>query len=334
MRARLTLTIGLVAVGTFMVQTAGAAERLRAGIIGLDTSHSPAFTKILKAAPQGSELASVEIVAAYPGGSADIPSSQSRVAGYVAEMRKLGVEIVDSVDKVLARSDVVLVESVDGRPHLDQAGAAIRAGKPVFVDKPVADNLAHAVAIYRLAAERKVPIFSSSALRFQKGIHSMRTDKRVGGVVGCQSYSPCEFEEHHVDLSWYGIHGVENLFTIMGPGCVSVARAHTAGTDLAVGVWKDGRIGTFRGIREGVGGHGATVFGRRGIVQSGGFDSYEPLVLEIVRFFHTGKPPVSAEETLEIYTFMEAADESRRQGGRPVKLADVLSRAQQAAAAK
>ena len=323
----------LLALGFCM--SANAADRkLRAGIIGLDTSHSPAFTKILKQAPQGSELASVEIVAAYPGGSADIPSSRDRVAGYVAAMRKLGVEIVGSVDEVLARSDVVFVESVDGRPHLEQAGAAIRAGKPVFVDKPVADSLAHVVALYRLAAERKVPIFSSSALRFQKGIHSMRTDKRVGGVVGCQSYSPCELEEHHVDLYWYGIHGVENLFTIMGSGCESVSRTHTKETDVAVGVWKDKRIGTFRGIREGSGGHGATVFGRRGIVQSGGFDSYEPLVLEIVRFFHTGKPPVSAEETIEIYTFMEAADESRRQGGCPVKLADVLSRAQQAAAAK
>ena len=58
-----------------------------------------------------------------------------------------------------------------------------------------------------------------------------------------------------------------------------------------------------------------------------GFGGYLPLVVEIAKFFKTGKPPVAAEETLEIYTFMEAADESKRQGGKSVKLADVLAAA-------
>ena len=49
---------------------------------------------------------------------------------------------------------------------------------------------------------------------------------------------------------------------------------------------------------------------------SGGYGGYEPLVVEIAKFFKTGKPPVSAEETLEIFAFMEAADESKRKGGR------------------
>jgi len=310
------------------VSAAGAADRpLRAGIIGLDTSHSVKFTEILNAAPAGSELATLKIVAAFPAGSPDIADSRDRVGTYTAQMHKLGVEIVDSVDSLIAKSDVVLVESLDGRPHLAQAGAAIRAGKKVFVDKPVAGSLSDAVALYRLAEEHNVPCFSSSALRFQKGIHSFRTDSRVGKVLGCQSHSPCELEAHHPDLFWYGIHGVETLFTIMGTGCTSAARTHTPGADVVVGVWKDGRIGTFRGIRAGHADHGATVYGARGIAQSGGFESYEPLVHEIVRFFHTGKPPVSAQETLEIYAFMEAADESKREGGRPVSLDSVLERA-------
>jgi hypothetical protein len=94
-----------------------------------------------------------------------------------------------------------------------------------------------------------------------------------------------------------------------------------------VGVWKGGRIGTFRGIRAGHADYGATVFGSKGIVPSGGYGGYEPLVVEIVRFFKTGQPPVSADETIEMFAFMEAADESKRQGGKPVSLESVLTRA-------
>ena len=138
-------------------------------------------------------------------------------------------------------------------------------------------------------------------------------------------------EEHHPDLFWYGIHGVETLFTIMGPGCESVSRTQTPDGELAVGVWKGGRVGTFRGIRAGKSDYGALVFGSKAIMPSGGYAGYQPLVVEIAKFLQTGKPPVSAEETLEIYAFMEAADESKRQGGAPVKLASVMEKAQAAA---
>ena len=104
-------------------------------------------------------------------------------------------------------------------------------------------------------------------------------------------------------------------------------KVQTEGTDMAVGVWQDGRIGTFRGIRNGQRGYGSTVFGTKGIVPGGGFDGYEPLIVEIVRFFKTGKPPVTAEETLEIFAFMEAADESKRRGGSPVTLDSVMKQA-------
>ena len=134
-------------------------------------------------------------------------------------------------------------------------------------------------------------------------------------------------EPHHPDFFWYGIHGVEPLFTIMGTGCESVTRVHADGTDMTVGVWKGGKIGTFRGIREGQRGYGSTVFGTKGIVPGGGFEGYEPLIVEIVKFFKTGKAPVSPEETLEIFAFMEAADESKRQGGRPVTLKSVMDKA-------
>jgi hypothetical protein len=158
-------------------------------------------------------------------------------------------------------------------------------------------------------------------------VASLRKDPKLGDVVGCATFGPCEIEEHHPDLFWYGVHGVEALFTIMGTGCESVSRTHTAGTDLVVGVWKGGRIGSFRGNRKSPYKFGGTVFGSKGIAPVGDYGGYEPLVVEIVKFFKTGKPPVSAEETIEIFAFMEAADESKRQGGKPVTIESVIAQA-------
>jgi hypothetical protein len=312
-----------------------AGTPLRAGIIGLDTSHVTAFTQVLNDPQSRGALAGIRVVAGYPGGSPDIASSRDRVAAYTKELHeKHGVEIVDSIDELLKRVDVVLLESVDGRPHLAQARAVFQARKPVFIDKPVAGTLADAIAIYELARESGTPCFSSSSLRFSPGIAGMKSNPKVGDVIGCDAYGPCHLEEHHPDLFWYGVHGVETLYTIMGTGCQSVTRVQTEGTDLVAGVWKGGRVGTFRGLRQGASDYGATVFGSRGIAPSGGYAGYEPLVVEICKFFRTGKPPVSAEETIEIFAFMEAADESKRQGGKPVTIETVMARAKAELAAR
>jgi predicted dehydrogenase len=304
---------------------------MRAGIIGLDTSHVVAFTKVLNNPNSRNDFAGVRVVAAFPGGSPDIASSRDRVGGYTKQLRdEFKVEIVGSIDDLVAKVDVVLLESVDGRPHLKQVIPVLKAGKTVFIDKPIAGSLADALLIFALAKKYKTPVFSSSSLRYYPGIAGAKKNAKTGEVVGCLTYGPCSLEEHHPDLFWYGIHGVESLFTIMGTGCRTVSRASTPDTDVVTGIWADGRIGTFRGIRRGAAGYDALVFGSKGIALAGGNGGYEPLVKEIVRFFKTGHAPVSAEETIEIYAFMEAADESKRQGGRPVTIESVLQKARAA----
>ena len=303
---------------------------IHVGMIGLDTSHCLAFTKLLNDDNAPPELANCRVICAYPKGSPDIESSTSRVPGYTEEMKKLGVEIVPSIAALIEQVDCVLLETNDGRPHLEQVKPVIEAGKSVFIDKPLAGSLADCLAIYALAEEHQVPVFSSSSLRFSAGVQAVRSGA-AGDVLGCEAYSPCALEATHPDLFWYGIHGVELLYTAMGPGCVSVTRSSTPGTDVAVGTWSDGRIGTFRGIRNGKSGYGGTVFGSKAIQPLGGYDGYRPLVVEIVKFFRTGESPIPAEETLELYAFMEAADESKRQEGRPVAIADVMSRAKKEA---
>jgi predicted dehydrogenase len=292
-----------------------------------------AFTSLLNKPKSG--RVEVRVVVGYPGGSSDLPASSDRVAKFTKQLKdQYGVEIVDSIDALLKKVDVVLLESVDGRKHLEQLKPVLLAGKPVFIDKPVAGSLAEALLIFELAKKYKVPCFSASALRFTPAVASLKKNPKVGEVLGCFTYGPCELEQHHPDLFWYGVHGVESLFTVMGTGCQKVSRVHTKDTDVVTGVWKDGRVGTFRGNRKGKYDYGTTVFGSKGTLTTTGFGGYDPLVRELVTFFQTGHPPVAAEETIEMFAFMEAADESKRRGGVTVDLAVVLEKARKVASEK
>lgn len=321
--------LAVLSVISLLACSAAAAEPkvLRAGMIGLDTSHCPAFVKALNDPKATGDMAGVKVVAAFPGGTRDNPSSWDRVPKFTEQIRAMGVEIVPSIDALLKKVDVVLLESVDGRPHLEQARPVIAAGKPLFIDKPCAASLADVIEIFRLAKERNVPVFSSSSLRFgpdfQKTIH----DKKLGSIRGCDVYSPCSLEEHHPDLFWYGIHGVEMLFTVMGRGCKQVSRVHTEGTDVVVGVWADGRVGIYRGIRDGQRGYGATIHGAKLIANVNKYEGSTGLTQEMCKFFKTGKPPVCAEDTIEMFAFMEAADQSKRQAGAAVSIESVMAKA-------
>ncbi len=329
---RITILCGILAGVPAWAQEQDSPAPVRVGIIGLD-AHAVPWTTIISDPKSPPPIHDMKVVAAVAAFSPDIPFSADNIQQNTAAMRDMGVEIVESVEQLLPKVDAVLLLSIDGRPHLAQLKPVFAARKPVFVDKPVAASLEDVVRIFELARTSGTPCFSSSSLRFSPGIAGMPNDPRVGKVLGCDAYSSnAPLEPSHPDLFYYGIHGSELLFTIMGPGCQSVTRVKAPAADLAAGVWQDGRLGTYRGILQGRVGFGATVFGEQGIAPSGDFDGYEHLLIEIVRFFRSGQPPVSAEQTLEIYAFMQAADESKRQGGVPVSLESVLEKARQATA--
>jgi len=298
----------------------------KVGIIGLDTSHSIAFTRAFNDPPPGLDFDGYKVVAAYPHGSRDIESSYSRIPQYTEEVRKYGVEIIDTLEKLIDKSDVIMLETNDGRLHLEQALPVIKAGKKMFIDKPITASLADAMIIFNTAAGYNVPVFSTSSLRYTEGLKEI-AEGAVGSVIGAYTYSPATLEKSHPDLFWYGIHGVELLFTIMGTGCKKVVRTFTEDADVVTGTWEDGRIGTFRGIRKGSNGYGGCVFGENEIRVLEKYTGYNPLLLEIVKFFKTGIPPVKPEETLEILAFMEAADESKKKKGAMADISKVMEKA-------
>jgi predicted dehydrogenase len=317
----------------------GPVPTIRVGIIGLDTSHAVAFTQTLNVGPKNpadaSKVAGVRVVAAYAQGSRDIESSTRRVPEYTQKVRAMGVDIVDSIEELVSRVDAVLLESNDGRVHLEQLGPVLRARKPVFVDKPIAGSLADTLRLLDAAKQAGVPLFCSSSLRFSAATQAVRGGS-IGRVRSAETFSPASLEPSHPDLYWYGVHGCESLFTVLGTGCQRVRRTVTAdGLIEVVGTWSDDRTGIFRQENgKDRKGYGGTAVGEKGSAAVGSYDGYDVLLFAIVDLFRTGRVPVPPEETLELYAFMEAADESKRRGGAEVSLGEVLARARSEIAAR
>ena len=295
------------------------AADLRLGVVGTDTSHVTAFAKILNDPTSPDYLPGARIVAAYKGGSKDIEESATRIDKFTEELRtKWKIDFYSDIGTLCKKVDGVLLTSVDGRVHLEQLKPIFAAHKPVFIDKPLAASLADAGEIAKLAKEANVPWFSASSLRYGE----LGTTMKFIDALGVTTWGPGPVESHHqLEYSWYAIHPIELLYTLMGPGCEQVSVTAGKDEDVLVGRWKDGRIGTVRTLRP-YGTYGANVFRPKGVTQSKTKtqEGYRPLLVEIVKFFETGQTPVPHQETLEIFAFMDAAQRSKAAGGAPMKL--------------
>lgn len=318
---------GLVADTVFerILRSVSSRKEIKLGIVGLAV-HSAAFSTFLNAKDKDSDLAGCHIEALYhPKGNPDVDFTPEQLSDFKSTVEKAGVKIVESMDELLEMVDGILIETNDGRPHMEEVLPALKAGKPVFVDKPVAEDLAGVIEIYRAADEYGVPIYSSSSLRYGTNPHKINQSLK-NKVLGANTYSPAPLEPSHTDLYWYGIHGVEMLYTVMGAGCQEVWQmGHSKGGDVVAGLWEGDRVGIFRGIREGKRGYGGTAFMNDEIMELGTFEGYRPLVVKIVEFFNTGISPVPVDETLEIYAFMTAANISKLKGGKKVSVTALMN---------
>jgi predicted dehydrogenase len=314
---------------------------LRIGLIGLDTSHAVAFTELINDASRKDHVPGGRVVAAYKGGSPGLAMSDTRIERFTADVTgKWGVPLVDSIDTLLTRVDAVMLLSVDARQHLAQVRPVLAAHKRVFIDKPIAASYRDTRAIADLARDSGTPFFSSSSLRYAPHIQRLREKAGTAGARGAVTWGPMSIESYLPDLFWYGIHSVESLYALMGPGCESVSRVSTPGADLVSCRWRDGRIGTIRGTRDDDHAYGAVLFGSKASFSESSATTtttttttttpdaprqsdYYGLVVEIMKFFKSGVPPVAPDETLELIAFMEAADVSKARGGAPVPLTEI-----------
>lgn len=332
---------------------ATAADPIRIGLLGIDNFGSVAYTEFLNRPHAEGVFEGVRVVAAYPIGSADYPDSDKLVEQWKKQLLDMyqkpkdpkdavpPIEMVDSVDELLKRCDGVMIFSMDGRLHLKQATSVLKAGKRLFISRPLASSTEDAVAIMKVAAETKTPCWSSSQHRYSAGFSGMRNHPEVGRVIGCDVYGGWIVNAPEADKFTRPLHSIETLYTIMGPGVVSVTCVSTPTAECITALWGDGRVGTYRGIKEGAVKYSATVFGDKGVSTAGIYGhgvpvngvvpttdkyvGYEGLAIEMAKFFKGGPVPVSPAETLEIFSLLQAAESSKAQHGAVVKLRNLAA---------
>jgi predicted dehydrogenase len=290
---------------------------IKLGILDFDTSHVVEFTKRLNHLEIDQEqwVDGATVVLGCPGESKLAPE---KIAGYTEAMKKLKVDLVDSPKDLIGKVDAMLIEAVDGSVHWERARPFLEAGVPCFVDKPFACSLADAKNLAELAAKKKLPLFSSSALRYAPELAEYKGAAKHGKLQGCVVYGPASTHERNPGLFHYGIHAVEMLYALMGSGCESVTCTHQKGVDVATGTWKDGRVATVRGIRDGKADFGFTAFAEKTVTNTTVPTKfiYRELLKRVVETFQTKKAPLDIAETLEIVAFIEAANTSGANHGR------------------
>lgn len=294
--------------------TMALENALTIGIVGLDTSHVMHFTRLLQDPADPFHVPGARVIAAYPGASADFPLSHTRVPEFQRVLEsQYGVEISSSIEALVDSVDAVLLESVDGRVHLEQFRIMAPAGKPVFIDKPLAVSSQDADTICDLASLHQVPLLSTSALRYAESLTNA-LEALGEAVVGAECYGPAPWQPPVPGWFWYGIHAVEMLYRAMGPGCRRVRAESTPMADVLVGSWADGRLGVVRGNRVGNSTFGGTLHGSRNVFPIDTRQDVRPyyamLLTEIVAMFHSGSSPLPTKDMREVIRFVEAANES------------------------
>lgn len=328
-----------------------AADPVRVGLLGIDNFGSVAYTEFLNKPRAEGVFAGVRVVAAYPVISETYPDSAKLQEQWKAQLLAMyqnpkdpgdavpPIEMVSSIDELLRKCDAVMIFSMDGREHLKQATPVLNAGKRLFISRPLASSPEDAVAILKLAAETKTPCWASSQHRFSTGFSGMRNHPEVGKVLGCDVYGGWAIDAPEADQFTRPLHSIETMYAIMGPGVASVTCTSTPTAELITATWKDGRVGTYRGIKKGAVKYSATVFGDKGVAPAGIYGhgvpvkgivptddkyvGYEGLAIEMAKFLKGGPPAVSAAETLEIFALMQAAEVSKAQHSAVVELKDL-----------
>jgi virulence factor len=284
---------------------------IKLGILDFDTSHVVEFTKRLNhvGIKEDQWVDGAKVIVGCPGESKIMPE---RIPDYVKQMKELGVPLVDKPEEMIGKVDGMLIESQEGTPHWERAKPFLEAGIPCYVDKPFTCSVADARKIIDLAERKKLPLFSSSSLRYAPELVQFMANENRGKIFGAFTFGPCMEHERNPGMFHYGIHAVEILYTLMGRGCERVSCNYERGAELTTGHWKDGRIASIRGLRDGAHIYGAIAFTDKGAtsLQIGTTFVYRELLKQIVSMFTTGKSPLDPGVTLEIVAFIEAAHRS------------------------
>ena len=161
---------------------------LKAGMVGLDTSHCQAFIELLHDPTNAYHVPGVQVTGLYPGSSEQFSLSRDRVNKFTDEITKrFQIPIYENIPDLVKDVDVLFLTSVDGRQHPEQFDQ-MASGKPVYIDKPFATSTAEAVAMIRRAKDTGTPILSCSSLRYAEGIVQLAQSRQ--DILACEAFGP------------------------------------------------------------------------------------------------------------------------------------------------
>ncbi|QOR70336.1 hypothetical protein IM660_17330 [Ruania alkalisoli] len=306
---------------------------LRLGLAGLDSSHAPAFARLLNAAAEDSPhrepggvqsaqpphpaLAGARVVAAWPGTpSADFAMSRDRFDDVSSQvLDDLTIPRAGSMEDLLAHVDAVLITAVDPRQHVELLAAAVATGRPTYVDTRLALSAPEVEPVLAEADAAGVPVLCASPKRYARPFTEVRGP---GAVVGADLWGPMPAQPPLPLPAWYGVHLADLAHAVLGPGCVSVTARSGPGATVLVCQWEDGRIATVRGSPTWTPRTGGTLHYRESAtpfqITAGGSDFYVPLLTEILTMCRTGRAPIATSEMLGVVRLLAAAAESLQTG--------------------
>jgi hypothetical protein len=228
---------------------------------------------------------------AYAYAKIDSPSGQDNASW----CRAKGVELLDSIEAVVDKSDYLVVLSPDNPEfHEELAMLPLMSGKPTYVDKTFAPDRKTAQRMFELAAKHKTPLYSSSALRFAEEYASLERE----GIDAIVSFGPGRYDN-------YSIHQIEPIVMLMGS---EAERVMFTGTDKSPSLL----IGFSGGRQASIHLFGGSPFALTLNYASGKFasvkaesDFFAPFIRNMTRFFETGQATVDPAETIAIMTIIE-----------------------------
>jgi len=284
---------------------------LRIGLIGLDTSHVARFTELLNHPDHPHHVPGGRVVVGCPSPSPDYDPSASRVDQFTATLRdEHEVTIVDTPPAVAEQADLIFITSVDGRRHLSLLEQVVDAGKPIFIDKPLALSRAEAERIFDLAEANAVPLMSSSALRYAKPLADALHDPEGEPIRAVDIFGPMAHDAVQRGWFWYGIHMVEVAVAALGTGIATTTAIAAEGQDAGTLKWTDGRIACLHGWQPPGPAFGAVLHRDSGsqCLDLSGADRpfYAGLLEAIMQCLPEGRSDVPRAQTLEVIAALES----------------------------
>ncbi|MFA5645841.1 MAG: Gfo/Idh/MocA family oxidoreductase [Candidatus Ratteibacteria bacterium] len=291
------------------------AGEIRVAVIGLDTSHSVEFPRRMQApdCPEDQKVSGLRTVSCLT-----FPTPFQSEEGLAARKKQLeewGIKVTTSLEEAVEECDAVMVEINDPAFHLEYFKKVADLGKPIFLDKPLADTMESGKEISKIVAEKSLRMFSASSLRFIPQLGDACRAVPLPQVV--HTYGPLGRAPAGSSIVWYGVHAFEMLQRAMGMGAMSVFTAKDSSGVVCLIEFSGGRVGVAE-LRENNRQYGGDLRSEAKAVPfvADMGRAYSDLLIEIKAFFEGRRVPVSLKETLEIMGMLDAAQRSFESGNR------------------